>query len=196
MLIFVHLYQTAKKANRGQNCIFLPQNYPKNQKEYPSEGCISKQFCKFYILTSHMLSLALKIEKLGWPPKIKFHLQSIVESPTGQLKLGEIYTWFSNNFKHFRTTCNLTWKVTTKLTQKLLFTSSIFQTVPIFLFWLLYHILMENSNFPKFIPQNLDFICKFSHGTYDCLASEVIKLIKKIKWNLIHRQLQNHPTTN
>ena len=39
-------------------------------------------------------------------------LQAIVESPTGQLKLGEIYTWFSNNFKHFRTTCNLTWKVT------------------------------------------------------------------------------------
>lgn len=59
--------------------------------------------------------------------------QAIVESPTGQLKLGEIYTWFSNNFKHFRTTCNLTWKVKNEKKQKsFLFLFSLHLTVPLY----------------------------------------------------------------
>ena len=121
--------------------------------------------------SSHMLSLAYfcccaKLNwKLGWHQKcnltwpwkkliaVKMYLQSIVESPTGQLKLGEIYTWFSNNFKHFRTTCNLTWKVTIKT--KLSFTSSIFPTVPIFLFYYCTITFWWKFAFPKFIPQNL-----------------------------------------
>ena len=120
--------------------------------------------------SSHMLSLAYfccaKLNwKLGWHQKcnltwpwekliaVKMYLQSIVESPTGQLKLGEIYTWFSNNFKHFRTTCNLTWKVT--IQTKLSFTSSIFPTVPIFLFYYCTITFWWKFAFPKFIPQNL-----------------------------------------
>ena len=63
-----------------------------NQQKLPKNGSNRTIFRKLY----HLWNL---------------FLQSIVESPTGQLKLGEIYSWFSNNFKHFRTTCNLTWKV-------------------------------------------------------------------------------------
>ena len=63
-----------------------------NQQKLPKNGSNRTIFRKSY----HLWNL---------------FLQSIVESPTGQLKLGEIYSWFSNNFKHFRTTCNLTWKV-------------------------------------------------------------------------------------
>ena len=141
------------------------------------------------------------LKKLGWPPKIKFHLQSIVESPTGQLKLGEIYTWFSNNFKHFRTTCNLTWKVTTKLTQKLLFTSSIFQTVPIFLFLII--VPYSDGNYQTF--QNS------FHRTWISFVSFPMGLMIALQVRLsffgtIHlanyvfafqnRELLNHPTTS
>ena len=41
-----------------------------------------------------------------------FYIQAILlESPTRQLTLGDIYKWFTTNFKYFRTTSNLTWKV-------------------------------------------------------------------------------------
>ena len=41
-----------------------------------------------------------------------FTIQAILlESPTRQLTLGDIYKWFTTNFKYFRTTSNLTWKV-------------------------------------------------------------------------------------
>ena len=42
----------------------------------------------------------------------------LLESPTRQLTLGDIYKWFTTNFKYFRTTSNLTWKV--KFTNALL----------------------------------------------------------------------------
>ena len=35
----------------------------------------------------------------------------LLESPSRQLSLGDIYKWFTTNFKYFRTTSNLTWKV-------------------------------------------------------------------------------------
>ena len=35
----------------------------------------------------------------------------LLESPNRQLSLGDIYKWFTTNFKYFRTTSNLTWKV-------------------------------------------------------------------------------------
>ena len=37
----------------------------------------------------------------------------LLESPSRQLSLGDIYKWFTTNFKYFRTTSNLTWKVKT-----------------------------------------------------------------------------------
>ena len=35
----------------------------------------------------------------------------LLEAPNRQLSLGDIYKWFTTNFKYFRTTSNLTWKV-------------------------------------------------------------------------------------
>ena len=35
----------------------------------------------------------------------------LLEAPNRQLSLGDIYKWFNTNFKYFRTTSNLTWKV-------------------------------------------------------------------------------------
>ena len=85
----------------------------KKKRMYPSEGCIFARAKKprHFFHTCFLEHIFERARVTFWTPCL-ICLQAIVESPTGQLKLGEIYTWFSNNFKHFRTTCNLTWKVT------------------------------------------------------------------------------------
>ena len=54
-------------------------------------------------------------------PILNTFIQAILlESPNRQLTLGDIYKWFTTNFKYFRTTSNLTWKVNMLLLAKML----------------------------------------------------------------------------
>ena len=125
----------------------------KKKRMYPSEGCIFARAKKprHFFHTCFLEHIFERARVTSWTPCL-ICLQAIVESPTGQLKLGEIYTWFSNNFKHFRTTCNLTWKVTKSFLQKMYSVPSSFShySVPIFPF--------------DCIPQNLWGLCKFLMG--------------------------------
>ena len=101
---------------------------------------ILKEFWHFFRLASglkeHQPASIQKVCKSGWKlKKISFFtflkacvmLMSsllsqaiLLESPSRQLSLGDIYKWFTTNFKYFRTTSNLTWKVNQIINQIIL----------------------------------------------------------------------------
>ena len=65
-----------------------------------------------YAKVDTFLSLILTKACVNVNVLIPIMIQAILlESPNRQLSLGDIYKWFTTNFKYFRTTSNLTWKV-------------------------------------------------------------------------------------